>query len=163
MGISRRALLTEAQSLLEEPLQTRGYTFYRLPPGGKEDLSAGRWEFSFEKESDGLHHIIQFNPTGISVEELFDLAVILYRATFRDPFRPPPDGKIHFRGSLALFFLDRLDDPLQRWHFADAEGLRKSYADILNRLMDYGITFLENPRTTWEHWVGRKSYPASSE
>ena len=121
---------------------------------GKEALKVERWEFSFEKIRDDTFYIIQFAPMGFSIEELFDMAVWLYRSTYRDVFAPPPGGRMTFRGSLAHYYLAKKDDFLGRWHFVKADDIRKEYTDILDRLLRYGIPLLEDSSVTWERWHG---------
>ncbi len=162
MGVSRKVLIDEARYILGETLSMRGYVLEDQPPGGAEDLLAGRWLFSFEKKPiapEKAFHIIRFTPRGPSEEDILDLVVELYRITYRDPFRPPPDGEMMLRAPLATYFLEKKDDLLQRWHFVDVEQLRTEYADILDRLLRYSIPLLENPNCTWEHWIGQKPLP----
>lgn len=61
-----------------------------------------------------------------------------------------------FAVELSTFVKDRLNDLRQRWHFVNRGQVRETYSDIYDRLLRYGIRLLENPKITWEHWVGTR-------
>lgn len=159
MGVSREVLIAEARSILEQPLNARGYFREELPADDEDDFFGGGWRFSFVKKPappDEVFHIIAFFHRGFSEDDLFEVSVMLYRCTFRDPLSPTPDGKMMFAVELSTFVKDRLNDLRQRWHFVNRGQVRETYSDIYDRLLRYGIRLLENPKITWEHWVGTR-------
>jgi hypothetical protein len=168
MGLKRQTLVSEAVRVLAEPLGTLGYSLVSSPP-------ADHHEFWLEKKPTApseYFRIIEFQPSGLSKYDLFDLTVNLWRRTYRGDEGQPSNNPFVFDPSVNLWRLaDRGDDeqrsdrplvtellarlsPWLRqpgmehkeywWHFTTVNELRQAYADILQLLLASGIAFLED-------------------
>jgi hypothetical protein len=147
--------------VFDPPLNARGYFLNELTSADSEEhFVLINWDFTYEKRPvppDDTWHIIWFQPGGVSRDDLFDLKIQLIRCTWQYPYMPPPGAKMLLDAQLATYFQEILQRSLQRWHFTDIEDLRTEYADILDRLLRYGIPLMENPAVTWEDWTGMPS------
>lgn len=136
MGVHRSILITEANKLLSNSLQELGYVLNPSPPESIRD------EFWFEnRTNDPAYKIIEFQPSGFDETDLFDMAVNL-------GYGIKPDNPLDydfFRQRLASWLWD-LEGALDGWwHFTTIEEVQVAYLDILDKLLKYGIPYLENP------------------
>jgi hypothetical protein len=158
MDIARSVIIHEAQIALGPTLNEKGYFLDDIPPGGAGDIPESIWDFWFVKRPvppDEVYHTISIVPTGASEDDLFNMNVHLHRSTYLLSAGPSPGKKRLFFGPLGMYFLDRIQRP-HPWHFVTIEELRAEYADILDRLLRYGIPLLENPNCGWDEWLGNK-------
>ena len=152
MGIPQSVLIEQAKNILQEPLQQLGFTFQTTPP----EFSAK--EFWFEKQSqavEGMFIIVEFQPSGFGPEEWFQMAINLYRRFTRDKFvtenkpKGMPDPIWAVRLSPSLWDNSGEGAMDYWWHFVSVEDLQEAYQDALEKIIHYGIPFLENPNSTW--------------
>jgi hypothetical protein len=152
MGVSRTTLIREAKRILEGPLSNLGYSFEEKP---LEELDA----FWFVKEPNiegGMFHIIEFAPSGFSDKDLFETRVKLIRRNFHDPFSKSPNfsSRLDLDVPLAPNLWQSGGEKFYRWHFVSLSDVRKEYKDILEKLIEYGIPFLEDLAVNYEIWRG---------
>ena len=156
MGVSHSVLIAEARNILEMPLKKVGYQFEPFPP-------MGQWLFWFEKrlqKPNDMFYIIEFQPSGFELDdEFFDIAVNLHRRTKREELGDHVEGNPQQIWALRLrprFWGETgADSGIGTWwHFISAEELRVAYKDILEKLKNYAIPFLEDPNSTWRSGMG---------
>ncbi len=153
MVLKRSVLIDQARYILQQPLQQLGFTFEPSPP-------VWSYEFWFEKRSKAVGEIfviIEFQPDGFGANELFKTAINLYRLyrrSDRDGFsRKQPKGKTDQLWDIRL--APCLWDNSGKgaidywWDFASEADLQVAYQDALEKIIHYGIPFLENPKSTW--------------
>lgn len=161
--MNRSTLIEEAQRVFQQPLSDLGYLLESEPP-------VRQFEFWFEKRPStrgDMYRIVEFQLSGFGREELFATAVNLARR----PYRDFDDERNYRRPKSPAIFEVRLAPRLwetaieekamdQWWHFDDSiDELRVAYADTLEKLLKYGIPFLENPNSTWWSWAGMEPQP----
>lgn len=144
MGVHRTTLIVEAERILSSSLQELGYILNPNPPRCTD-------EFWFENRSnDPAYKIIEFQLSGFDKTNLFDMAVNLgYGITPNDPL-----DYNFYRQRLASWLWDSDGVFDCWWHFTTTEELQEVYAGILDKLLKYGIPYLNNPEE------GMKKYRA---
>jgi len=156
VGVSRSVLIEEACNILVIPLKELGYEF--------EPSHANGWGmFWFEKklqQPTDMFYIVEFQPSGFELDDdFFDMAINLHRRTKRDELGD------NIEGGPAQIWAVRLNPHLWGetrsnsrddtwWHFISAADVRVAYADILEKLKEYGIPFLEDPKSTFRRGMG---------
>lgn len=153
MGISRTALISNAKEILEGPLSKVGYSLEENP---LEELD----EFWFVRQpnfSEGMFHIIEFAPRGFSNQDLFQIDIKLIRRNFHDHVSKPIDfpSLVELGVPLAPNLWQSGGEKFYRWHFVSLADVQDACKDILEKLIEYGIPFLEDPAAnndTWQRW-----------
>ena len=151
MGLERNILVHEAAKIIQKPLEPLGYKLVEDPPRKS-------FEFWFEKEpssAENLYRIIEFQPSGFGRTDLFELAINLMRRSYRDYDNPPKDfvrtGVLHMR--LAPQLWEKGNTAMDNWwHFTSVNELRDCYADVLDKLIKYGIPYLEDINVSRANW-----------
>jgi hypothetical protein len=145
MGITQAELIQETLQIMELPLKELGYQY--------SIKKFEHWDFGFYKRSSkfNLYLHIDFQPSGFDLDDIFDLAVNLIRNTKRDLHTLPPP--IH-RNEPVVRFSNRLSPILYKsgrregdhwWHFTTIEEARSELNDIYQKLVKFGIPYLEDP------------------
>ena len=150
MGVSRKTLIKEAKRILEDPLSRMGYALEEQPYGALEEF----WYVKRPDIASKMFHIVEFSPNGFSDKDLFDMSINLIRRNFHNPFSEPPDFpprlELHVPFSPNLW--QSGGAKFYRWHFVSLSDARNAYKDILAKLSEWGIPFLEDPGTNNELW-----------
>ncbi len=149
-------LIAEAEQILYPSLAALNYLLVVEPPSAPP-------AFWFEKKVlDGTYRIIEVQPSGFDKDHIHKIAVNLARRSFQD-FHDPRNylanqPEFHVRLAPCLWETEVEKKAMdQWWHFDDSlEGLRSAYEDILEKLVNYGIPFLENPESSWWIWAGQE-------
>jgi hypothetical protein len=158
LNMERSVLIEVAEEVLQRPLITLGYLLEMKPPGVQ-------LEFWFEKKPiapDEMYRIIECQPSGFDKEHLFSIAINLIRCPARNPQdftkRRTKLAKYNVRLAPCLWEVQGNKGAMdQWWEFGDSlTELKDSYKDILDKLMNYGIPFLENPSSSWWKWAGQE-------
>lgn len=146
MGVSRVILLEEANKILGEPLDTLGYKLQRSL------LSEGNWSFWFEKHPQIVtepSRILKFLPYGLHLTDLFLLSVDLHRSyneKYLDDARIKSRDKV-WDVPLAPFIWETKGEGDHNWGFKNIEELETALIDILDKLTQHGIPYLEDPNS----------------
>ena len=153
MGVARTKLILEAERLIEDSLSKLGYSFEERPLGVIDEF----WFVKKPSVKDGMFHIVEFSPSGFSENDLFEMRVKLIRRNFHDPYSKPSDisPRLELDVPLAPNLWQSGGDKYYRWHFVSLSDVRKAYKDVLDKLIEYGIPFLEDPAAnfdTWKRW-----------
>ena len=153
MGVSRITLIEEAQRILGEPLSKMGYSFEERPLGELDEF----WLVKEPSIINGMFHIVEFRPSGFSENDLFEMGIQLIRRNFHDPFTKSSDfpSRLELDVPLAPNLWLSGGEKFYRWHFVSISDARDTYKDIREKLIEYGIPFLEDPAAnfeTWERW-----------
>jgi hypothetical protein len=155
MGLPRIQLIAVADRVLSPELSNWGYELDAEPGIDEHGLI-----FLYMKEpcpTDQLYRIISLQPSGFDADGLFDLAVNLSRWTTR---RGPGPEKDHYPQQIAHV---RLAPCLWEkggamdlwWHFLSESEYEEACKDILDKLVRYGIPFLNDPDSSFETWYER--------
>ena len=142
MSISKRILLKEAEKILLPSLECLGYKFIKSPPAKGE-------VFWFEKKpihSDSLYRIIEFQFIGFSNSEFYKFCINIMRRSYRDFDNPPDnityDDYIFSRLSPKLW--DKNSTVMDHWWwFNSLDELRACYKEVLKKIINFGIPYLE--------------------
>jgi hypothetical protein len=151
--LKRSILIDQARHILQKPLQQLGYSFEPSPPSPPA-LSS---EFWFEKQSKavgGMFVIVEFQPDGFGANELFSTAINLYRGftrklRARKQPKDKPEQLWSVRLAPCLWDNSGKGDMDYWWHFVSVAELQAAYQDALEKIIHFGIPFLENPKSTW--------------
>ena len=134
-------------NIIQPKLASLGYNVENNPPGSDEN-----GDIWFEKTlREGIFVVIHFQPRFLNKNEIVDFAVNLARNS-------PSYDIYRNRIGLSGYWLDErlaswlwIDDrsnPEWRsdywWHFLDETELENSCFDILDKLLNFGIPFLED-------------------
>jgi len=133
--------------LVSPALSTLGYEIDFSPPG--YDDEGAIW---FEKKlQEGIYLVIDFQPRNIELNDFTDFAVNLYR---NDPRYQVYKNKQILPGYLLfdrlaswMWIEDRHHPEWQSdywWHFLNEEELKGACSDVLNKLLKYGVPYLED-------------------
>lgn len=153
MGLKRNQLIEAANRILTPELSKYGYQLHTEP--GMDDLG---WEFWYVNEPgniDHLYRIISFTPSGFDDTDLFNVNVNLARwATLRGPSleKDLPTTEIS-NVCLAPCLWQEGGAMDFQWHFTSKNELDEAYVDILDKLIKYGINFLNDPNSSWYTWA----------
>lgn len=153
MGVSRTKLVAEARRLIEDPLSKFGYAFEERSPGVVDEF----WFVKAPTVTNRMFHIVAFSPSGFSENDLFEMRVELIRRNFHDRLNKPSyiSPRLELDVPLAPNLWLSGGEKYYRWHFVSLSNVRKAYKDILDKLIEYGIPFLEDPAAnfdTWKRW-----------
>ena len=153
MGVPRTTLIEEAQRILGGSLFNKGYSFEERPLGELDEF----WFVKQPSNTNEMFHIVEFRPSGFSDQDLFKMGVNLIRQNFHDPFTVPTDfiGKVDLGIPLAPNLWQSGGEKFHYWHFVSLSDVRQVYKDVLEKLIEYGIPFLEDPAAnneTWQRW-----------
>ena len=160
MGISRTVLINTCDELFTEPLRYFGY-FLRANPPKIGD------EFWFEKPAlsdQDKHKIIELQPSGFSEDELIDVAVNLIKGkAILEPDQPGgKDVIVDFVGEYLVRLSPRIWDKKSTtmdfwWHINTIDEARIACLDILDKVIHFGIPFLEDNSKTLKDWLPPES------
>jgi hypothetical protein len=148
MKISREKLIQLTKSVFEIPMKELGYLY-------NNDFVGTGWDFAFVKQSKNsdIFFMINMQPEGFSAIDLFDMTVNFLRCNNLD-------GQIDLtRTSSMSCFLIRITTCLQYlgygikkdlwWHFLNEEEAITGLQDMLDKIIIYGIPFLEDSNTNF--------------
>jgi len=146
MSIDRTTLIKLTQELMNKPLQALGYEF------NEDRFDFEHWCYGFYKKSESLnlYLYLHFQPTGFTTNELFDLYINLIRTNVADIHEietewVEPVEKIWARMDHSLFGIT--ERPKWQWHFLNEEEARFELNDVLEKIIQFGIPFLEDPKS----------------
>ncbi len=147
MGLSHDVVIDLAEKILKDPLSKAGFKFEAHPPEGMGDNS---W-FIREPSAPGqMVLIIEIQLRGLSFQDIFEMAINLFRRPDRDvdilplPDSPPCLWAVRLGPGLWSQQIKRGD---YWWHFLTEDELEIAYKDILEKLLNFGIPYLENPKS----------------
>jgi hypothetical protein len=150
MGLHRDQLIASARQVLSPKLLALGYELEYEQC--LDELNLMFRYISGPNVNDHLYRIIAIQPKGFGADDLFDLAVNLARYTTRNTLGPEKDHYPKQIGYIRLapcLWEDRGGMDFW-WHFLSEEDLEKAYEDILIKLVNYGIPFLNDPDSSFE-------------
>lgn len=148
MPVSRNDLVNQANIVMAEILEREGYFFEPDPPETKIYDIPMLW-FIKEDRRRKLVYIIEFQPRGLGGNEIFDLTINLHRREVRDLDLDKSRNMIERK--IPLIWAQRIG-PLYPhegnsdhwWHFVSIHELHEVYEDMLIKIIDYGIPFVED-------------------
>jgi hypothetical protein len=128
-------------------LSELGYEVDLNPPG--YDFEGEIW---FEKMlQEGIYIMIDFQPSGIEPGDFLEFAINLTRNDYSYELRRKkhtlPGYCLDERLGPWLWIKDRRDPEYRHdywWHFINEDALEKACLDALDRLLKYGIPYLED-------------------
>ncbi|MDR3573924.1 MAG: hypothetical protein P4L50_08690 [Anaerolineaceae bacterium] len=147
MPLTKAILVEETLSIFETPLKALGYKYSSKYFDYKY--------FGFYKKSLelNLYLHIEFQAKGFGLDDLFDLAINLIRDTRLDLHTPRQPWR---NNEPVARFSSRLSPKIYQpgsvgidhwWHFVTIEEARSELNDIYDKLINYGIPYLENPNS----------------
>lgn len=148
MAVSRNDLITRANILMTEFLKRKGYSFEPDPLEVKVYDIPMLW-FIKEDNKSKLVYIIELQPRGFGENNIFDLTINLHRREVRNLDLDKSRNMIVRK--IPLIWAQRIG-PLYPhegnsdywWHFVSIDELREAYKDMLNKIIEYGIPFVED-------------------
>lgn len=152
MALSRRELVEGVNRFFGSQLAAFGYSLDKSP-----EITGGRelWFVKPPDEHQAMFRIIGLQPSGFGPDECYKLAVNLYRRKRlneleikEDPGDPPSFWAVRLSPAIWGKGLQRTMD--HWWHFTDREELDAELRDVLQKLEQAGIPFLEDPNSDWE-------------
>jgi hypothetical protein len=157
VGLSRNQIIAASNRSLTPSLSNLGYEL--IVESGVDEHGL---IFLYMKEpgsTDSLYRLFSLQPSGLDVNDLFDLAVNLSRWTSRSGPGPEKD---HYPRQIANVrlapCLSEMGEAMDYWwHFISEDELHNVCEDILDKIIKYGIPFLEDPESSFEtfgtRWV----------
>ncbi len=156
MGVTRKIIINTCIELMGEPLNHLGYSLRDQPPVMGE-------EFWFEKPGKtelDKDRVIEFQPSGFSSEDLFELAINFMKGNLikgiddrSDPRKVLIWNKLDYVVRLAPRIWDASSSlPDYWWHINTHDKLIIACQDILDKLLSWGIPFLEDDNKTINGW-----------
>ncbi|MDR3573922.1 MAG: hypothetical protein P4L50_08680 [Anaerolineaceae bacterium] len=148
MPVTQAELIEETQRIFESSLKKLGYKY--------SNKYFEHNNFGFYKKSSrfNLYLHIEFQAMGFGSEDLFNLAINLIRDAPRDlnARRPPwqnnePVERFNIRLSPKLYEPGSKNSE-HWWHFVTIEEARFELDDIYDKLINFGIPYLEDPKSS---------------
>ena len=104
--------------------------------------------------TDPLYRIVEFQPSGLSREEITRVAINLARRSYND-FDYPPEGAmqksdLHLRLTPWLWGDEKPYTEEDWWYIYPVEELDNKLRDMLAKIIKYGIPIIEDMNTTNE-------------
>ena len=133
--------------IVEPELSVFGYAIDLKPPG--YDFEGNIW---FEKMlQDGIYVMVDFQPRHMELNDLMDFAVNLARnspmyAIYKNK-QLSPKYLLEDRLASVLWIADRNHPEWESdhwWHFLNESELEQACLDVLDKLKEYGIPYLED-------------------
>jgi hypothetical protein len=101
--------------------------------------------------NDSLYRIVEFQPYGFSRKEITRIAINLQRRSYRDYDNPPKGARqktdLHVRLSPRLWEENSIDGDFW-WYVNPLEEFPDKLNDMLAKIINYGIPFLEDINST---------------
>ncbi len=148
MGIERSKLLDITKQVMEKPLNELGYQFQ------EELFDIENWCFGFIKKSDelNLYLYLDFQPWGFNPDFLFGLYINLVRTrsdnlNYPDFVQTSLVEKYYIRMD-PMYFEKEYKGEGWSWQFATDEEAKQELLDALEKIVAYGIPYLEDPTST---------------
>jgi hypothetical protein len=103
----------------------------------------------------GIHVVIEFQGSGVALKDVADFAINLTRNHYDyDREDILPGYSLSARLASWLWIEDRLNPQWESdhwWHFLNEEELENACLDALDKLLKYGIPWVENLASTRPH------------
>ncbi len=152
MSITHDELLDKIKRIIQPTLEGRHYLLSSPPVTRKNRI----WFVKEPRLDDPLYRIVEFQPSGFSQNEINQVAINLARRTYFD-FDYPPEGAIR-KGSLHVRLTPRLwgeksGDADLWWYVNPLEELDDKLNDMLEKIIKYGLPFLEDMNSTQTSWL----------
>jgi hypothetical protein len=153
MSISYAELLDKLKREMQPALEHRGYLL-SSPPVTRNSMI---WFVKEARRDDPLYRIVEFQPSGLSQKEINRIAINLARRSYFD-FDYPPEGAIQ-KGDLYvrltpwLWGEKNVASDSSWWYINPPEELDDKLNDMLAKIINYGIPFLEDLNSTQTSWL----------
>jgi hypothetical protein len=153
MTITYDELLDHIKRVIKPTLEAKDYLL-SLPPATRKSMI---WFVKEPRPDDMLLRFVEFQPSGLSPNQITRVAINLARRSYVD-FDYPPEGAIR-KGDLYVpltpwLWKEKNADPDSPWWYIHPlDELDARLNDMLEKIIDYGIPFIEDVNSTQTSWL----------
>lgn len=153
MSITYDELLNNIKRLIRPALGDRDYLLSSPPVTRKDRI----WFVKEPRLNDPLYRIVEIQPSGLSQNEITRIAINLARRAYFDYDYPPEgimrEGSFHVRLTPWLWGEKNPHEDASWWYVNPPEEFDNKLNDILDKIIHYGIPFLEDMNSTQTSWL----------